>query len=102
VLVLGALVAGSLLALTPLVWMISASLMRPGEASEFPPPFWPSRPTLANYVDLFGRLSLGRALGNSLLIAAATTVGVLLFNSMAGSRHEVRLFQDDGLLPFGA
>jgi multiple sugar transport system permease protein len=84
VLVPGALVAGSVLALTPLVWMVSASLMRPGEASEFPPPFWPSSPTLANYVDLFTRLSLGRALANSLLIAIVTTLGVLLLNSMAG------------------
>ncbi len=84
VLVPAALVAGSVLALTPLVWMVSASLMRPGEASEFPPPFWPSRPTVANYVELFTRLSLGRALANSLLIAAATTLGVLLLNSMAG------------------
>ena len=84
VLVPAALVAGSVLALTPLVWMVSASLMRPGEASEFPPPFWPSRPTLGNYVELFTRLSLGRALANSLLIASATTLGVLLLNSMAG------------------
>lgn len=84
VLVLTALLAGSFLALTPLVWMVSASLMRPGEASEFPPPFWPSRPTLTNYVELFTRLSLGRALANSLLIAIATTLAVLLLNSMAG------------------
>ena len=61
VLVPAALMAGSVLALTPLVWMVSASLMRPGEASEFPPPFWPSRPTFANYVELFTRLSLGRS-----------------------------------------
>ncbi len=79
-----ALVAGAVLALTPLVWMISASLMRPGEASEFPPPFFPSRITLGNYRDLFTRLSLGRNAANSLLIAAATTLGVLFLNSMAG------------------
>jgi len=83
-LVHAALLAGALLALIPLVWMIAASLMRPGEASEFPPPFLPSRPTLVNYRDLFTRLSLGRALGNSLLIASATTLGVLFLNSMAG------------------
>jgi multiple sugar transport system permease protein len=84
VLVMGLLCAGSILALTPLVWMVSASVMRPGEASEFPPPFWPSHPTLSNYMDLFTRLSLGRALLNSLWIAGATTLGVLLLDSMAG------------------
>ena len=84
VLVHAALVFGALLAVTPLVWMISASLMRPGEASEFPPAFFPSRVTLGNYRDLFTRLSLGRAFANSLLIALVTTLGVLLLNSMAG------------------
>ncbi len=79
-----ALLLGAVLALTPLVWMISASLMRPGEASRVPPPFLPSRPTLGNYLDLFTRLSLGRAAANSLLIAVTTTLGVLLLNSMAG------------------
>jgi multiple sugar transport system permease protein len=83
-LVHAALIAGAILALVPLVWMISASLMRPGEASEFPPPFLPSRLTLANYHVLFTRLSLGRALGNSVLVAGATTLGVLFLNSMAG------------------
>ena len=79
-----ALLVGAAVALTPLVWMVSASIMQPGEASEFPPPFLPSSPTLANYVELFTRLSLGRALANSLLVAGATTLGVLLLNSMAG------------------
>jgi multiple sugar transport system permease protein len=79
-----ALVFGAVLSLTPLVWMLAASLMRPGEASGFPPPFFPSRPTLANYRDLFLRLSLGRAFANSLLIAGATTLAVLFLNSMAG------------------
>jgi multiple sugar transport system permease protein len=79
-----ALVFGAVLALTPLVWMVAASLMRSGEASGFPPPFFPSRPTLANYRDLFLRLSLGRAFANSLLIAGATTLAVLFLNSMAG------------------
>jgi multiple sugar transport system permease protein len=84
VVVNAALIYGAVLALTPLVWMICASLMQPGEASEFPPPFWPSHPTLANYRDLFTRLSLGRALLSSLIVSGATTLGVLLLNSMAG------------------
>ena len=80
-----ALIAGAVVALTPLVWMVAASVMRPGEASEFPPPFLPpSTPVLTNYLELFTRLSLGRALANSLLVAGATTLGVLFLNSMAG------------------
>jgi multiple sugar transport system permease protein len=83
-LVLTALFAGAAVSLTPLVWMVSASLMQPGEASGLPPPFFPSRPTLGNYLDLFTRLSLGRALANSVLIALTATLGVLLLNTMAG------------------
>jgi len=79
-----ALLAGAAIALAPLVWMVSASLMRPGEASEFPPPFFPSHVTLSNYRDLFTRLSLGRAALNSLVISILATAGVLLLNSMAG------------------
>jgi multiple sugar transport system permease protein len=57
-----ALLVGAAIALTPLVWRVAASIMKPGEASEFPPPFLPpTQPVLTNYVELFTRLSLGRA-----------------------------------------
>ncbi len=35
--------AGALVTLAPLLWMVSASLMPPGEASTFPPPLLPAR-----------------------------------------------------------
>ena len=47
------LVAGlALITVAPLVWMANVSLMPPGAAASFPPPFWPSAPTLANYREL--------------------------------------------------
>lgn len=78
------LVVGGLLALAPLLWMLSASLMATGEATTFPPPLLPRRPTLAHYADLFGRLALGRYALNSLLVATVTTIGSLAINSAAG------------------
>ena len=42
------LIIGALLALLPMVWMVSASLMPSGEASTFPPHFFPSRVTFAH------------------------------------------------------
>jgi len=48
----------AVVSLIPLVWMVSASLMPSGEASEFPPPFFPSKPTFVHYGELFSRLSL--------------------------------------------
>ena len=72
------------LALVPLVWMVSASLMPTGEASAYPPRFFPSVPTFEHYRELFTRLDLGRYLFNSALIAPRSRVLSLLINSMAG------------------
>lgn len=70
--------------LTPALWMVSASLMSPGEASTFPPKLWPSKITVEHYVTLFTRLNLLRYLVNSLIISFSVTVVSLFFNSMAG------------------
>jgi multiple sugar transport system permease protein len=78
------LVIGALLALIPMIWMVSASLMPSGEASTFPPRVLPSKVTFSHYFDLFTRLSLGRYLFNSALIAAVVTTVSLAINSMAG------------------
>jgi multiple sugar transport system permease protein len=78
------LLIGAVAALAPLAWMVAASLMPTGEANSFPPRFLPSRPTLIHYQELFTRLNIGRTFGSSLLVASATTLVSLLFNSMAG------------------
>jgi multiple sugar transport system permease protein len=79
-----ALLAIALLSLAPLAWMLSVSFMPVGEASHFPPPFLPSKLTLANYHELFARIGLGRNFANSVLVSGAITVLSLLVNTMAG------------------
>ena len=79
-----ALLLAALFALLPLLWMLSASFMRAGEASSFPPPLLPSTPTLANYEQLLTRAGMGRYFVNSLLVASALTLSSVLFNLMAG------------------
>jgi multiple sugar transport system permease protein len=79
-----ALLIGAIATSIPLLWMISASLMPQGEATAFPPRVIPSRVTFEHYVDLFTRLSLGRAFLNSMFVAIIGTSASLLFNSMAG------------------
>lgn len=74
----------TLATLAPLLWMVSVSFMPSGESLTLPPPLLPSSPTLAHYRDLFRRLSLGRSLANSALIASLATVCSVLFNSLAG------------------
>ncbi len=80
----GALMFLAVLSLAPLLWMLSVSLMPRGEASQFPPPFLPSQPTLEGYRDLFATAGLGRNFANSLLVSAAITALSLLLNTMAG------------------
>jgi multiple sugar transport system permease protein len=58
--------------------------MPSGEASTFPPHFLPSTVTFEHYVSLFTRLSIGRYLFNSALIAIIVTTTSLMINGMAG------------------
>jgi multiple sugar transport system permease protein len=70
--------------LTPSLWMVSASFMSTGEASDFPPKLLPTRITLEHYVTLFTRLNVARYLINSLILSVSITLISLFFNSMAG------------------
>jgi multiple sugar transport system permease protein len=83
-LVNGALIVVALVAVFPLVWMISVSVMAPGEASTSPPPLLPAAPTLASYRELFTRGHIARNLANSVGLALAATVLSLAFNVTAG------------------
>jgi multiple sugar transport system permease protein len=78
------LVVGAFLAILPMIWMVSASLMPSGEASTYPPHFFPSTITFAHYTDLFTRLNLGRNLLNSAFVAFVVTFASLFINSLAG------------------
>jgi len=78
------IIIGALIALMPMLWMLSASFMPTGEASTYPPHFIPSRITFSHYADLFTRLNLGRYLFNSALIAVVVTGVSLVINSLAG------------------
>lgn len=78
------LIAGGLLTLFPLFWMVSASLMRSGEATSLPPSIVPHAATFAQYRELFVRLNLGRAFLSSAIVASVVTVGSVFFGSMAG------------------
>ena len=84
VLLYGLLALGVALTLLPLLWMLAASLMPPGEANSYPPRLWPSAMTFEHYSALFSRLDLARYLLNSTLLAGAITAISLIVNSMAG------------------
>ena len=74
----------SFVTLLPFLWMIGTSLMLTGEASSFPPRFFPSQFTLDQYQFLFQRMNLGRFFLNSLVLAVSVTFVSLFVNSLAG------------------
>jgi multiple sugar transport system permease protein len=78
------LIIGAVLAVLPMLWMVSASLMPAGQASTYPPRLFPREVTFEHYVALFTRLNLGRYLLNSAVIALTVTAVSILVNSMAG------------------
>jgi multiple sugar transport system permease protein len=80
----GLLIGGTILALFPLLWMLSVSLMQPSAASALPPPLWPVHATLYNYQVLFLRAGIGDYLLNSFIVSAAITLLSLALNVMAG------------------
>jgi len=51
------LIIGALIAIFPMLWMLSASVMPTGEASTYPPHFLPSHITFSHYRELFTRLN---------------------------------------------
>lgn len=83
--IVNGLLAGlAALALFPLLWMVSVSLMPAGASSTLPTPIFPRSVTLANYQQLFASLGMGRYLLNSLLLALLSTAISVSFNVMAG------------------
>ena len=73
-----------LFAIAPLLWMLSVSLMQPGEAAHFPPPLLPRHPTFRNYVTLFATTDMARFFLNSLILATLATLISTMVRITAG------------------
>ncbi len=71
--VYSAAIALGLFALVPFLWMLLTSIKPDGEIVTRTPVLWPSEPTLARYGDVLDA-GFARALRNSLVVSAATTV----------------------------
>jgi multiple sugar transport system permease protein len=68
--------------LYPFYWMIVASFTPEAEISSFT--VVPKELTFDNYHQMFSKISIGRALVNSIIVAIMTTIGVILFGAMTG------------------
>ena len=83
-LVNGVLALVVLVVLAPLAWMVSVSLMAPGEAMRAPAPLLPGRPTLVEYAKLYTDYHVARPMLNSLVFASLCTAASLLVAVPAG------------------
>jgi multiple sugar transport system permease protein len=84
ILINAALIVGAIFVAFPLLWMAAVSFMPRGMASTYPPPLWPSEPTLANYRELFTRHAAASYMANSAIVATLATSIALVLNTMAG------------------
>jgi multiple sugar transport system permease protein len=89
----GLMLGAGILTSFPLLWMLSVSLMAPGESSSFPLPLVPRSATLHNYRELFSHAGIGQYLLNSVLLSCAATLLSLLFNVSAGYAFAKLRFQ---------
>jgi multiple sugar transport system permease protein len=82
-LVYTALTLAALFSVLPFGWMLSTSLKPANEVLSTSPVFIPSKPTLDSYGAIAEAFPLWHILFNSALVAVVTTLGQLLFCSMA-------------------
>jgi len=75
------LITGSFLAIFPFLWMISASLMNLTEATGRS--ILPRIPQWSNYIEAWTDANFGEYFVNSLIIAAITISGQLVFSTLA-------------------
>jgi multiple sugar transport system permease protein len=95
------LMAGALLMIGPIIWMLVTSLKPPAEIALWPPVFWPLHPTSANFTDAFRAAPFGRFFANSFAYSVVCTLSVLTTSLVAGSVFGKYRFPFRGFL-FGA
>jgi multiple sugar transport system permease protein len=76
------LITGALIFLYPFIWMLTASITPENQIGNLT--FIPSKLTISSYVQMLGKIPIGRAFLNSMIVSSAVTLGVLVFGSMVG------------------
>ena len=82
---ISALVTAFLLfTLFPIYWLLNSALKSPSELFTFPPRYWPTSPTLANFIEAIFETRLGRLYWNSLWISGLTCLVIMVLIVFAG------------------
>ncbi|ADU28950.1 carbohydrate ABC transporter permease [Evansella cellulosilytica] len=78
------LVFGSLASLFPFYYMFVMATRLNREINSVPPPFTPGQDLVGNFQKVLGNIDFFGAMGNSLFVASAVTIGTLFLCSLAG------------------
>lgn len=74
----------AIIMLFPTYWLVTTSFKTTSNVAKFPPQWWPDPWTLNNYKEIFTKRPFVKYLWNSVYIAVLTTLGVVIFSSLAG------------------
>ena len=92
------LMAGAVLMVLPMLWMLVTSFKPAPEIAIWPPRFLPRAPTFENYVGLFQAAPFGRYFVNSFGISLASTLAVMATSMVAGAIFGKYRFPGRGLI----
>ncbi|MXW03460.1 MAG: carbohydrate ABC transporter permease [Gemmatimonadetes bacterium] len=88
----------TVLVLTPLFWVVSASFKPSGEIFSYPPTFLPQDPTLENFTRLFQEMPIIQYVVNSTFLATSHTLLLLAIATMGGFAFAKYSFRGRGVL----
>lgn len=77
------LLAGALMMVLPLLWMITTSLSSGQDAMSFPPQFIPHTFDWSNYLKIFTEEGLGRSFLNTVIITVPAMIGQVFASALA-------------------
>lgn len=92
-----AIIAGALAMFFPFFWTVVTSIS-PGLGLTVTPALWPENPSLQAYQTLFTDRPFARVVGNSILLAAVTTVVQLITSSTAAYAFSRLPFRGNGIV----
>jgi multiple sugar transport system permease protein len=92
------LMAGALLMVLPMLWMLATSFKPPAEIAVWPPQWLPAAPTWDNYVGIFKTAPFARFFLNSVGTSVVATIAVCLTSLVAGAVFAKYVFPGRRLL----
>lgn len=78
------LIIGALITMIPFIWMVLTAFKTPAESIAVPPQILPNEWQFSNFLEAWDTLPFGNLYINTILFTLITTVGQVVFCSMAG------------------